>query len=247
MPTPLSTTSTATLTPGRGLRSFSNPGDPATFPGAAGINWGITLGALDYLWGVPTTITNKGATYLSNIHGALGSDMVNPNSTPTSGFPSGVPAFAGPEVTGYYTSGPNMGNKTLNGLYNTEKVQRNASDNPAGNATIQLGVQGRRSLNFCLWISPAAPVDYCKLSLYRDINAQDKIGGFFGAGGGPTDVSNAVLVAQWVALGAARDQNKPNFVTNGPFEIPADTSLYMIFQNLNGNGSNAVVGGLWLS
>ena len=252
MSTPLSQTSVATLTPGRGLRSFSTPGDPTVYPGLPGIHYAITFGVRECLFGVPIAVcgglSGNGASYLSNIHGALGSDSVNPGSQPvTTGFNSGAPAFPQPEVTGYYVNGPNANNPKANGFYNTEKVQRNPSDNPAGNGTIQIPTQGRRGLNFSLWIAPAAPTDFVRLSLYRDLNAQDKIAGVFGAGAGVADINNALIVGQWSAPGAPINQNKPNLVTLEPFIIPAETSLYMIFENLAGNAGKAVVGGIWFS
>lgn len=239
-----------TLTPAKGGREFSVPGDPATFTGNTGIQFNNVLGATEVLLGLPLAAANStGAVYYSAIHGGLGSDARNPAGLPAAGYNPNKPAFPNPEVTGYYLPpNPLFTNQAQNGYSNTEKILRSPSDNPAGNGTIWQELQGRTRLNFQLWISEAGGVGTMhSLELYRDLNLQDKSAGNFGVGTGPLDLQNAMLVAQWVAPNAQRNQPQPNFATNGPFDIPAGCNLYLLYRNLNVNPGNLAIGSIWFS
>ncbi|MGH7191897.1 MAG: hypothetical protein ACREJM_00005 [Candidatus Saccharimonadales bacterium] len=252
MSTPITQTQVATLTPARGIREFSTPGDPSGFVGVSGVHFNQILGLTEILAGLPLAGANAtGASYLSAIHGGLGSDPVNPLGTPAAGFDPNIPAFPNPEVTGYYVPpNPLATNQKQNGFFNTEKIQREASDATANmdNGTVWIGLQGRTKLNFQLWISSAiGALGMCALELYRDLNAQDKVGGVFGPGTGPGDLRNALLVASWIAPGANQNQNMPNFATSKPFDLPSGCNLYLLFRSLNGVAANQVVGSIWLS
>lgn len=242
------------LLPGRGLREFSNPGDPATFPGNAGVQFNVVLQGQEVLAGVPlaSAAPGVGASYLSNIHGGLGSDARNPAAAPVApSFNGNAPAFAGPEVTGLYLPpSPLAADPKENALNNTEKILRSPSDNPAGDGTIWTGTEGRRHLNFSLWISRAInpqPALLYHLELYRDLNPQDKVAGRFGPGTGPADLRNAQLVAAWTAPQARREQPAPNFATAEPFPIPAGANLYLLFRANDLAANNVAVGSIWLS
>jgi hypothetical protein len=247
--TPSTQPNTGTLTPGRGLREFSIPCDPATILGTTGIHYNQVLGGSEILAGMPLAGANAtGASYLSAIHGGLGSDEPTPGSAPASGFNPAVPAFPGPEVTGYYTTPPLSNNAKQNGYLNTEKIQRSASDNPAQNGTVWMPINGRSRLNFSLWIARnLAPVYglYYQLLLFRDLNPLDKVAGFFG--GSAADPFNGQLIGTWTASAALLQQNKPNLVTTAPFDIPAGCNLYLMFQASDFAGGNNVVGSIWLS
>lgn len=241
------------LQPGRGLREFSNPTDPAVYTGTAGLQFNVVLGGIELLAGVPLAAAapGTGASYLSNIHGGLGSDARSPAAAPAAGFNSNAPAFAGPEAQGLFLPpAPQFADPKLNSLSNTEKILRSPSDNPNNNGTIWTGTEGRRHLNFSLWISRAInplPNLLYTLELYRDLNSADKIAGLFGGGGGPNDLENAQLVAAWTAPQARREQNKPNFATIEPFPIPAGCNLYLLFKANDLAGNNLAVGSVWLS
>jgi hypothetical protein len=244
--------STLSLTPGEGVREFSNPVDPATFLGVSGLQFNVVLGATELLMGLPLAgANNTGAVYLSNIHGGLGSDARNPLAAPAAGFNPATPAFVNPEATGFFVPpSVNSANPKLNGYSNTEKVLRSSSDNPAQNGTIWIGTQGRRSLNFSLWISRSTalvPGLAYFLELYRDLNLADKSAGNFGVGTGATDLRNAQLIAQWSAPQALRNQNMPNLATVDPFLIPAGCNLYLLFRASDAAGGNLAVGSIWLS
>lgn len=245
--------SVGTLAPGRGLREFSNPTDPATFTGTAGLQFNVVLGGQELLAAVPVAgaAPGTGASYLSNIHGGLGSDARNPAAGPAAGFNSNAPAFANPEATGIYLPpSPLAGNVKENALLNTEKVLRSPSDNPANDGTIWTPLEGRRHLNFSLWIARAInpqPALLYHLELYRDLNTADKIAGRFGPGTGPADLRNAQLVASWTAPQALREQNKPNFATSEPYPIPAGCNLYLLFRANDLAGNNLAVGSVWFS
>lgn len=240
------------LTPAHGLREFSVPVDPATHLGTAGIQFNVVLGATELLAGLPLAgANNTGASYLSAIHGGLGSDVRTPGAAPLAGFNPNTPAFPNPEVTGYFVPpAAAASDPKLNGFFNTEKVLRSSSDNPANNGTVWQEMQGRTNLNFSLWISRSAAVVpglLYTLELYRDLNAADKVAGQFGAGTGPTDLRNAQLVASWTAGPALRNQNMPNLVTAAPFPIPAGCNLYLLFRSSDAAGGNLAVGSIWLS
>ena len=252
MSTPSTQPNYGTLTPGRGVREFSIPCDPATFPGTSGIHYNMVLGGAEMLAGLPLAgANNTAASYLSAIHGGLGSDEIAPGSNPGSGlFNPAVPAFPGPEVTGYYTMPPLSQNKLQNGYLNTEKLQRSPSDNPAQNGTVWMPINGRSRLNMSLWIARnsvhTVGLAY-QVSLFRDLNPLDKVPGFFGGGGGGGDLFNAQLIATWTAQAALTQQNKPNLCTSGPFEMPAGCNLYLMFEASDGGGNNLIVGSIWLS
>lgn len=246
--------SIATLSPGRGVRTFSIPGDPAGYVGNTGIHFNMQLDATSLLMALPLAGANAtGASYLSNIHGGLGSDTRSPAGIPAVGQNSNVPSFPNPEVTGYYLPpAPQAGNALLDGYSNTEKAKRSASDAQSGanNGTIWESTQGRFNLNMALWIARAGAVVpglLYTIALYRDLNPQDKVAGFFGAGGGPTDLLNAQLVAAWTVTPALTDQNMPNLVTAAPFPIPAGCNLYLLFTASDATGGNKCVGDIWLS
>lgn len=246
--------STLSLTPGRGLRELSVPTDPAGFTGTSGIHFNQVLGGIELLAGLPLAgANNTGASYLSAIHGGLGSDVRTPGAAPAAGFNPNVPAFPNPEVTGYYVPpSPNAGNARTNGFYNTEKVLRSSSDAQGGanNGTVWQELQGRTHLNFSLWIARAVnplPALLFYIELYRDLNAADKIAGRFGGGTGPTDLQNAQLVARWTAPQALREQTMPNFATSEPYALPAGCNLYLLFRSSDAAGNNLAAGSIWLS
>src|SRR5882724_7322774 len=113
----------ATLAPAKGGREFGIPCDPATFTGTSGVHFNNILGATEILWGLPLSTANAtGAVYGSAIHGALGSDARNPNGLPAAGFNPNKPAFANPEVTGYFVPpSASATDRLANGFFNTEK------------------------------------------------------------------------------------------------------------------------------
>jgi len=246
MSTPITEQKILTVNPGRGVAEFSIPCDPATFTGTNGIHFNRQLAGANLLMGIPLA-----GVYLSNVHGGLGSDANNPVSASGLQNNPNRPAFAGPETTGYYLPPAALANNPAqNGFNNTEKILRSPGDNPAGNGTIWQTTSGRFDLNFSLWISrsPAfiAGLMYT-IELYRDLNANDKAAGLFGAGTGPADLQNAVLVQSWAAAPALRNQNMPNFVTPGPVRINAGANLYLLFRASDNIGGNMAVGSIWLS
>jgi hypothetical protein len=244
--------SNMTLTPGRGVREFSLPTDPAVFTGTAGIHFNTQLGGMQLLAGVPIAGANAlGSVYLSAIHGGLGSDARNPAAAPAVGYNANMPAFPGPEVTGtYLPPSPLAADVKQNWLNNTEKILRTPNDNPNGNGTIWTGLEGRTNLNFSLWISRSAtplPLLLYSIELYRDLNAQDKVAGQFGAGTGPGDLENAQLLAQWTAPQALRNQRMPNLATAQPYPLPAGCNLYLLFRANDNAPGNLAVGSIWFS
>lgn len=252
MSTPFTTQSDIALLPARGIREFSIPGDPSN-NGTSGIHYNRILKGSELLAWMPVNAggPSQGGLYGSPIHGGLGSDMTNPALTLPAGFNvnPAVPAFAGPEVTGYYTTGPNAQNPKTNGIYNTEKIQRSASDTTAaGGATVWQGLQGRNHLNINLWIQDTQSVgaidgEQLVIELYRDLSPADKIATIFGATGGV--FTNAQLLAQWMFLTTSVNQKQPNcVVTDVP--LPAGCNLYLLYRNLVSHDCY-VVGSIFLS
>ena len=245
--------SIATLTPARGLRTFSTPGDPAGFVGVTGIHFNVNLEPVQVLAGLPLAAANNtGASYLSPIHGALGSDPRNPTGAPAAGFNPNRPAFPNPEVTGYYVTPPLSQDVKKNGFINTEKVIRAASDAAAGanNGTLWQETQGRTRLNFALWLL-SSDTDKHVIELYQDLNVGDKIAGVFGVGTGPTDPTNALLLQQWTfnpafVGGTFPATNKPSAATQAPYDLPGGSNLYLLFRSQAGLTTRAV-GTIWLS
>lgn len=249
---PVQTPRSASLTPGRGVRVLSTPCDPAGYVGNSAIQYQMNLGAIDAIGGVCLAAMDGGfggALYYSAIHGAVGSDSVNPNSFGATPFQASRPAFPNPEVDGYFGGYGPTTNTLQNGYVNTEKRQRLPSDAQGGtnNGTVWLPLQGRNKLNFSLWVASTVPTDIMKIELFQDLNPLDKVAGYFGAGAGPGDLENAILVNQWVAQSAQVNSPLPNLVTSGPYEIPAGCNLYIIFKNLGGTATNKAVGSVWFS
>lgn len=252
---PISVSKQTVTTPDRGLREYGVPGDPAGYVGAAGIHFQNTFVGVAYIAGIPqaTADAGTGAAYLSLIHGGLGSDSPNQFSEVALPAPAqlAVPAFPNPEVTGYYNTGPNVGNALTNGFLNTEKLRRSRSDAQGGanDGTTWSILDGRRRLIFSLWLhsqgSPAS--DIFMLEVYRDLNNQDKGGG--GWGGLTTDVTNAQLIYQFGPF-----QSAPNVINRHancqvaePVDLPAGCNLYIIARNISDPAAiNNIIGSVRL-
>lgn len=246
---PVTQPSAITLRPSRGVAELSIPCDQTGFTGVSGIHFNRTFTDFMFLGSLPLArANNSGAVYFSDIHGGLGSDAVSPASAPLAGQNPNRPAFANPEVTGFFTSGPNMADPKANGFINTEKVQRTNSDGQFGAAspaTIWEPLQGRRRLAFSLWIestiSPGA--DFYTLEVYNDVNVADKVAGRFGVGAGFTDPFNAQLVYQYgPVLSAQPNVPASNMASSFPIDLSAATSLYLVLRNLTGINLTRAVG-----
>lgn len=224
----------------RGLQEFSIPCDPAGFTGVNGIHFNRTFTDFLIIGALPVAAAGgvAGASYLSPMHGAVGSD--SPNNTNPGAPASNVPAFAGPEVTGYATGDP-----LTDGYQNTEKVQRSPSDGaPAGSGTIWVPTFGTTRLSVSLSVYTPTTSNIFVLYVFRDCNVGDKVAGRLGAGTGPADVLNAQLVAMYGPFLQSQDGEKmPAFQTAEPLDLQAVSNLYLVLRNISSAvNTNEVIG-----
>jgi hypothetical protein len=243
--------------PDRGILESSIPCDISGSGGVNGIQFGIQFADYMLLGGLPVDMSgNSGAFYLSHIHSGVGSDTMTTGGAetapPVPTRPVNRPAFSGPEVTGYFGSGPDVNNEKLNGFRNTEKRLRTNSDspNPSYNGTIWVPTRGKSRLAFSLWVRSSDPASLLTFEAYRDLHTQDKVPGVFNSG--LAMPRNALLVYQYgpflpvAPAGGGTTDNRPNASTGLPIDMPAGCNLYFLLRSNAPAAINDVVGSVRL-
>lgn len=252
---PVSISKQTATTPDRGLKELSVPADVMGNIGISNVHFNMQFTQWLFLGGIPQGIASLGAVYLSTIHGGLGSDSTNQFTAAFGTFPAefDIPAFPNPEVTGYYNTGPDVGNKLTNGYLNSEKQKRAPTDGGQvvlNDATAWAATDGRRRLIFSLWVNsvtgPAS--DLYMLEVYRDLNQQDKN---FGIWGGPTnnDPTNAQLIYQYGPFQSLPNSSsrQANAQVAEPVDLPAGCNLYCVLRNItNALTANNIIGSIRL-
>ena len=230
--------------PDVGIYEIGIPCDPTGFIGTAGIQNGVSFNDVFPIYGVPQAVAGvTGAVYYSFIHGAAGSDVRNSKAQVTGREIR--PAFANPEVNGFFSSGPNERDPLKNGYMNTEKILRSRSDSQdpsKDDATVWVPTLGKTRLAGSLWVGQAGVnQDFYTLEVYRDINNQDKGVGVFG--GLATDILNAQLIYQYGPFKGNQILQPYHNAAFGPVDILAGCNLYIILRNLNDNAAINFVNG----
>jgi len=214
-----------------------------------GIHFALTWIDLLFLGGIPNNSAAAfDGSYLSTIHGGLGSDSPNAfQSTAAPNLQKMVPAFPQPEVTGYYDGLVAVGPNNENGFLQSEKRVRSRDDSNMGPGVTQQSTDGRNRLIFHLWVfSITNPgVDYFTLKIFRDLNSNDKTGNF---GVNPADPLLAQLVYQYGPVRSTiTGQPQPNMAINAPVDLPAGCNLYGVIRNDTDNlAQNQIIGSIRL-